>query len=864
MMKKILLPAILLCAFASLHAQDLKTLPPAPEITVTQLPNGITCYVTTNKETKGHADFALVQQPMHDRQEAVAQARKALVSLPHFGRRRPCDFLAGLGVGYTENGYVNFQNNATIYDFRRVPVTNQAVADSMLLMIFDIAELNPSPQALIVCGDVDPAKFNDRMKMFSLTVSQRQGPGMQDSYTWTPKPEASCYFTGNPLNGVASIRVSFAGARTPMAQMNTLQPAVSKQYASYLGDIIENRVRADFKAQGIPLAEVRFRYYDSASGPGDEQYTITVITSAARYDDAVKRFATVLADLDSRGAGKEELQNAKDRFQNETARDAGNTLSNSEYVRRCISAYLYNSSLASANTINGFFKNGRLAIEKELELFNNFASALLDSQANLTIGFDTPRAHLRTDLADTFRNTWDCVATNPDASPAKPSFPDSLSLWKADSKSRVKIKAESKDPISGGDLWTFTNGMKVVYRKTAEKGKFHYTMMLRGGAGKVVFLKPGESAFIGDMLENSEISGMHPDEFQTMLMSNGITMNSSVSLRDLRIEGTAPSHKLQMVLHSLLSMANERKPDPEAFAYYKNCEALRIELSRLSQEGIDSYMDSLLCPAYLYPDYKRVSALSDDLPAKAEKFFDEQFSRCQDGVLVITGDLEPEALKKELCNNLGGFRTSRIFDALPKASRPVRVGTSTYTVNSREAGLGDGSQSVHLYQSAPLPYNLVNAMSMKVAMILLQQELSRTLAPVGAYASVDSRLEVFPEERMFVQINSAASVERGLPEGISYAEPYDILSAIREAIGRVSSTVLSPAALNACKDELSIREEAELQTDLGRMNAVLTRYSVSKDIVSEYKQAIAAVTADSVAAVFKALLSGGCIETVLL
>lgn len=864
MMKRFLLSAIFLAVLAPMHAQDLKTLQPAPEITTTLLPNGITCYVTTNKEAKGHANFALVQQPLSDRQAAVAQARKALVELPHFGRRRPCDFLADLGVGYTERGYVNYLSNATIYDFRKVPVSNQAVADSMLLMLFDIAGLSPNPQALIVCGDVDPAKFNDRIRMFSMTVSQRQGEGMKDSYTWVPKPETSCYFTGNPLNGVASIRVSYAGARTPRAQMNTLQPAVSKQYASYLGDIIENRIRADFKAQDIPLAEVRFRYYDSASGPGDEQYTITVITSEDRYDDAVKRVATILADLDSRGAVKAELQNAKDRFQNEMARDAGNTLTNDEYVRRCISAYLYNSTLASANTINSFFKDGRLPLEKELELFNNFASALLDPQANLTIGFDTPRARLRTDLADTFKNTWDCVASNPDASPAKPSYPDSLSLWQADSKSRVKIKSESKDPISGGELWTFTNGMKVVFRKAAEKGKFHYAMLLRGGAGKVKFLKPGESAFIGDLLENSEISGMHPDEFLTMMISNGISMNSSTSLSDLRIEGTAPSAKLQMVMRSLLSVANERKPDPEALAYYKKCEALRIELSRLSQEGIDNYMDSLLCPSYLYPDYKRANSLSDDLPAKAEKFFEEQFGRCQDGVLVITGDLEAEALKKTLCNYLGGFRTSRIFDALPKANRPVRTGTSTYTVNSREAGLGDGSQSVHLCATAALPHNMVSAMSMKVAMIVLQQELGRTLAPAGAHASVSSRMEVFPEERIFVQIHSAASEERGLPEGISYAEPYDILAAIRSAIRTVSSRPLDPATLKACKEELSIREEAELQSDLGRMNAVLTRYGVSKDIVTEYKQGIAAVTAESVAAVFKALASGGCIETVLL
>lgn len=865
MTRKTIITAAFLLALTPLCAQDLKTLPSAPEISRTELPNGITCYVTTNKESKGYADFALVQRPETDRHASVMKARKALVSLPHFGNRRPCDFLAGLGVGYTERGYVTYQKNATIYDFRRVPMTSQAVADSMLLMLFDIADQNRYPQAIIVSGDVDQAKFMDRVRMFSMTVAKRDGEEFQDNYKWTVIPEPNCYFTGNTSSGIATIRVSYAGARTPRSQMNTLQPAVSKQYASYLGTIIENRVRSDFKAQGIPLAEVRFRYYDSASGPGDEQYTITVITSAKEYDAAVRRVATILADLDARGAGKSELQAAKDRFSNEAARDMGSThLSNNDYVRKCIASYLYNATLASDQTINGYFKNGRIPIDKELELFNNFAAALLDISSNLTIGFDTPHALLRTDLADTFADSWRAVVADESAAPAKPGFPDSLSLYTPGNKDRVKIKSEAQDPISGGSIWTFSNGMKVIYRKAADKGKFHYSMMLRGGAGLVMFLKPGESAFVPDMLSNSEISGLHPDEFSTMMMENGITIVPDCSLSDLRIEGTAPTSKLTMVLRSLLSIANERKPDTEAFEYYKECEALRIELGRRSLQGITSHMDSLLCPDYRYPSYKMISACSDDLPARTHKFFCDQFSRCQDGVLVFMGDIEPDVLKRELCNHLGGFSTSKIYDARPKVRRQTVVGSSTYSVNSLDAGIGDGTQGVHVAITAPLPYSMVNNMSLKVAQIAVRQELSRIVAPVGAWAEVETKLELYPDERMTMYIHSAASDENGLPEGISYAEPYDILSAVREALAKLSKQPLSPAQLAACKEELLIRTEASLATDIGRMDAVMMRYSEGKDIVTDYKAGIAAVSSESVAAIIEAFKSGGRIETVML
>ena len=81
-----------------------------------------------------------------------------------------------------------------------------------------------------------------------------------------------------------------------------------------------------------------------------------------------------------------------------------------------------------------------------------------------------------------------------------------------------------------------------------------------------------------------------------MLSSNGITMKPTVSLSDLRISGNAPSNRMQLVLRSLLTVANVRQPDPEAFAYYKLCEAVREEGQRGETEGIRTAIDRIMFP----------------------------------------------------------------------------------------------------------------------------------------------------------------------------------------------------------------------------------------------------------------------------
>ena len=86
----------------TLGAQSLPSLPAASGVVTGTLPNGITYYLVSNPSVKGHADMALVQKgPVR---EEVAKA--ALSELPHFQSGKPYQFLAKLGVGYDNFGYI--------------------------------------------------------------------------------------------------------------------------------------------------------------------------------------------------------------------------------------------------------------------------------------------------------------------------------------------------------------------------------------------------------------------------------------------------------------------------------------------------------------------------------------------------------------------------------------------------------------------------------------------------------------------------------------------------------------------------------------------------------------------------------------
>ena len=849
---------VLLMLSTMMHGQALSSLGVPKEITVGRLPDGIDFYLVSNSARKGFADFALVRKSAYKE----SRDRGALDSLPHFGSRRPYLFLSDNGAGYAESGYISSRQDATLFSFPDVPVYNQSVADSTILMMMDIAARSRAPQAIMVSGDIKPDKIKERLNLLSMTVPRLRRDDGRSSYAWNPRDSLLLLTSINNTSDVASIHAVYSAARLPRERMNTLQPLVGRAYADILGNIVSRRLEKDFRSHGIPLADVDFRYVDSASGSGDEHYMFSVYTSASSLDAAVKRFSSVLSSIDRHGAGQAEYQDAKSRLISESKREEGGRVTgNSEYIARCTSAYLYGAGLERPAAAGSVLASRSLPAELDLELFNTFAGALLDSASNLALRFDTPDNGADKDM---LRGCFDAAWADCDSGQVayKEDFGDTLSLFVP--RGKVKLRNDTAEPVSGGRMWTFSNGVKVLYKKTDIKGEFQYTLMLRGGVASVPGLKSGEAAFVGDMLGLSGVAGLSGPDFRAMLEANGITMNTRAGISDLRIGGIAPKSKLKLLLRSLLSVADKRVPDQSEFEYYKAGEKLRIDMGSLSPRDVNSLMDSIMRPGYYYTERKYISNLGDDLPERAEQYFETLFSKVNDGLLVLTGDLDEELLKKELCLSLGGFRTQKQFARRPHISSNLASGSVTYIVESGAGLVGGGEIGVNVGMSAAIPYNIDNYMSFKMAEAVLHKEITRALAPFGAYLEISERLEVFPTERLSLYINCRPCRSSGLPLSLEAADPLQILEAIRPVIASISDVEISPDELKAYKEVILNSYKADLQNMEMLVDKVLVRYSEGKDLVSGYNAAVGGVSEESVKKILGMLRDGAEVEYVII
>ena len=787
-----------------MHGQGFPSLPTAPEITTGELPDGIRFYLVENKARRGFADFALVQQRIGD---VPAQFR-----------------------------------------FQDIQTNQESVTDSTLMMIFDLASACREPQAVIVCGDIDRVRIRERMELLSILVPPLEVPFREPDDPWIPQDTVTVSVSPVAPSGLAAIQAVYRAQRLPREQMNTPLPLVSQAYAEQLGLIVRQRVERSFRRAGIPLAAFRYDYSDSASGPGDERHSFTIHTAFSQLDSATRILASILASLDEDGARPEEFLNVRDRFLAQAKRNAsGRKLSNAAYVDKCVSAWLYGADLASDENRSGFLVNRRLDDETERALFNGFAAALLDSAANLTLRFDVPDEGADpAGLLHAFNQGWQQAM--PDVFQA-----DTPALVQA--RGKVRLRSDVPEPISGGRLWTFSNGIKVIYKQMPGLGGFHYALLLRGGVAEVPGLQAGEGAFVGDMLSLSRVAGLSGADFREWLASGDITMETEATLSDLRISGRAPREGLPLLLRALLSLSDARQPDPEAFAYYRQCETLRQEWDAGTIRDINSLMDSVIHPNYFYAERKRAGQLGDDLPQRAEPYFASLFDKLGDGIFVFLGDLPENDLKQELSRMLGGFRTGSGRSLRPRVD--MRSATGPATLTAEAPGAGDAGVNVAL--SAAVPFNLPDYMSFRIACELLRKRLAATLAELGVRADVSDRLELFPEERLTLYINCRPYPEAGLRP-----DPQRVLDAVRSVTHALADAVPSDADVKPYKDLLLGQLEEEMNDPGALLRAILTRYSESKDLVTGWKAAVQGVNAASVTRILTLLGNGAEVEYLII
>lgn len=830
---KILLTAALLGISIMMPARELPSLPAEKNIRSGTLENGIRYYLVANSAKKGFADFALVRLD-----EIPSEATESqMQGLENFAGTSPESFLVRNGIGAGRGGYFVEKEGSTVFRFQDVPLYNRQVTDSTLLMTFALVAASPAPQTVIIAGDIVPDDILRRMGLFSMLVPRVRREAVEEEYVWEPYLSPS--FTLRQLKDTdeSVVSVSYFAPRTPKRYMNTPQPLVMNIFAREFELIIKDRLRRKLRDGGIPYSFIDIDYLPSAETAGDVKYTISVGTDKRHIDAAMEAVSMTVSSLAAFGVIKDDFEDARQVLTPSLRRFAHSVPTNAEYVRRCENACLFGASLAARNEEFRIFGRRPVADSSGFAFFNRMSASFLNPSCNADILYEAPLDSLD-DIEAFFKYNLNYLKGSmmTPATVYRGARGDSTGLVTRAPK--VKLKKEAAEPVTGGEMWTWSNGFRVIFNKVPDAPALSYAFVFGTGYGSVEDLRSGEAGYFSDILALYETAGISGDDFYAMLAANGIELKGEVGPRATILRGTVLPSRLPLLLRSVLSLVTDSSPSPNRFREYCEGERLRLASRRAASYRMDRALFDAVHPEFAGSPYKDPALLQDGLLQKADRLLrGKVFPGASKGYLVISGDMDPIELQKVLAKYIGGFGSAPSSTAARSVDYPISSG--------RKFLHGKGLPSrVCLYAECDYP---LTGKTHYLAQAV--EEAARRLAVRSAGAQARSvratcRLESWPQERLSLKISF------GLPGGDAKAAVDDIIQAFgtNGMVGKEDAEAYKAMALSAA--------EASMKTPEGLNDLAIARYTYNKDYKTRYKENINSITPEDISAALSALAGG--------
>ena len=395
---------------------------------------------------------------------------------------------------------------------------------------------------------------------------------------------------------------------------------------------------------------------------------------------------------------------------------------------------------------------------------------------------------------------------------------------------KVKVTSNSDEPVTGGKLWVFSNGIRVIYKQDKKAKDIAYKLMTRGGYSSIENLEYGQGAYVGDLLPLFKVRGMNGSAFRNMLALNGISMKAEVTLMDLSLSGYAPKNNLELLIQALLAVTTSAKADQTAYEYF--CEQPRSS----SKEAV---IDSLFRPEFIYTPYKYDVELSKDLMQRAlDQCFTDRFANIDDGIIVLTSSLTEVQVQTILNKYLGAFKTNRQYAIFPQLQYQQRTGKVSYVTS--------GAPEVCCAMSMFLSLSAESYLTLRLAEIIIQNAVRK--ACKGKTVSLSSSFEVYPYERYSLLVSvdglfsnsDAQTVWRTIEDCATEEYDKDDIRTFRsQLIGVISE---------------------EMSDNLAKADFAIGRYCGRKDLLTNYQSRLEKITPEQVTDILEAIVEASRVE----
>ena len=712
----------------------------------------------------------------------------------------------------------------------------------------------PDNQAIIVVGDIDVDKVEQKIKDLWAEVPERVNRG--------ERPLHSVYDNAEPIVAIVRdreaqytrIEMEFKKDQLPKPLRGTNVSYLQNLALELVCDMFNNRLselsmkpEATFVGAGSYHGElVKEKDAFVAVYLAKQGQEVAAYKDLLTQLEKMRRYGFTHAELDR---VKKEMLAAYEKSYNER-----NTVRNIMYAQQYIRHYLSDEPIPG---IAWEYETVQQILPMlSVDMLNQMAQQLVTDE-NLIISFQAPED--KNVVLPTEAEAVELLAAVKNEeieAPVEEAIRENLVEI---APKAAKIKKTAYNESLGVTEWTLSNGVRVMVKPTTFKqDEILFYAFSQGGRSLVATEDLPSAALATDVVELGGLADMSATDLQKALTGKRVSISPSISAYGENLNGSSTIKDLETLLQ--LNYLYFTAPRRDEESYQTLMSILESQLANRDKNPKVAWSDSVQMMASNYSE--RTLILNKDLLAKvsldkALEVYKARFANPADFTFFFVGNVDPAdaAFQAQVCTWLGGLKTSKKMEKAADDKVRVAMGVQK-NYFTRKMETKTASNRIQ-YTSYDMPYTLANDLNMEmIGRILSTRYLESIREREGGSYGVGCAAWMNRHPVAYAQLIMQFDTD---PE-----KQEKLMNIIHEEVMTIVEN--GPLAKDLQKEKESMLKdfEEDLEKNGYWIDVLSTYYKNNINYITDYKEEVEAITAETVQETLKKLVAAGNVFEVVM
>lgn len=703
----------------------------------------------------------------------------------------------------------------------------------------------PDLQAIVVVGDIDVDKMEQKVKTLFGKIPARKNRGERPMYGLLDNKEPIIAFARDKE------------AQSSVIQIQFKHPAVTNEVrlsaAGYLKAVMDNIISTIFSyriQEQVQNPNANFLnsyfYYDHRTKATD----LAIAAIVAKEGKEREAFTDLLSEIQKviqHGFTNSELERAKTDILNsyEKSYNERNNIQNQRLAQEYIRNYIDAEPIPGIEWEYEFVKQVLPMLTNQAinDVFKSYIT-----EENVIVAFqgaDKPEVVFPT-KAEVLA-TMDKVKNTSFEAPKEEVL---LTTLVEKTPKAGKVKKRSLLASLGTTEWVLSNGVKVVFKPTTFKTDEIILNAFSWGGTNTVSLNDLPSAlFASSIMATNGLGNFSYLDLQKALTGKIASVTPSIGDDTENLSGSSSVKDFETMLQLIYLYFQTPRRDETAFNTIM--ERYRNFIVNREKDPKAIFADSLSSkwscndPRNLIVNTELLNKVNYD---KVLSIFRQRFSAANDFTFVFTGNIDPtdKNTEKLITTWLGSLPKGKTDKYVSQANCHPK-GKNNYTIYAKME-IENIKNAIRYH--APMEYNWANSLNMMIIGYILDYRYMESIREDegGSYGvGVRGSLSKLPAEEAVLRIQFDCHPEK-------YQR---LIQIIHEEIDKLAKNGPSDVDFNKAKEGL-IKDFAEDIERNGYWSSIIeTYYKYGRNYIADYRNAIDGVTKESIKNTLQRLISSG-------